>query len=163
MKKFIYILICFLLIGCARLHQTPETVFQLTTLESDPYKKTKWVKGPIYWNTGFCLLRAFINEYNNVSIYQFYITDRNKNWIFYNRAYDSNGEKLNFLEIDRRVSSGMTEEDFVIEFERSYLDQASFNGLNIKAVGKRGENVFILPPYYIQGFLQKVDSFTKYK
>ena len=93
----------------------------------------------------------------SVSFYQFYISDSYKDWRFYNRAYDANGNRLDFVEIDHQVTRGAwTQEDFAINLSRSYLEKAKSNGLNIKAVGKRGEKIFVLPGFYVDGFLKKL-------
>ena len=77
-------------------------------------------------------------------------------WRFFDRACDANGNRFRFNEIDHEVtSSAWTKETFAVDLSREYLDIAKSSGLDIKVIGKRGEKIFVLPAFYIEGFLKK--------
>lgn len=143
---------------------TADDVFLNTSVAVDGYRKTTWIKGPLFRSsyniTNTIFLRCLVQE-ENVSFYQLYISDKKQDWRFYNSAYDLKGKKLNFVQIDHEVTSGaMTKEDFAISLTKDYLTENTQTGLNIKIYGKRGDVVLSLPPHYIQGFLRKVEAYT---
>lgn len=175
MSKIALICLAFLLLaGCAMTPpiKTSNDVFMRSSIYNDPYKKTTWIRSPMFINhdpflqgmgSYYAFLRVLVND-RYVTFYQFYISDSDENWRFFNRAYDSNGNKLDFVEIDHQIKSSQSvrmQEDFTINLSREYLDGAKNSGLNIKAVGKRGEKIFVLPGYYVEGFLKKVDEYTR--
>jgi hypothetical protein len=171
-----YLIICFsflILTGCATTIpiKTADDVFNNSVVEIDPYQKTTWINSPTFSNfdgTGYyyAYLRALLTDKRYVDFYQLYVSDTSSNWRFYDRAYDSKGRKLDFLNINHQVTNNaMTEESFAIEFGRDvdYLERAKSDGLNIKVVGKQGERIIILPGFLFDGFLRKVDDYTKIK
>lgn len=168
MRKMASLCLTFLLLaGCAITPpiRTSEDVFLKSSVDIDPYKKTTWIYSPIFRNYEgmgyyYAFLRALVTD-KSVTIYQFYISDTSKDWRFFDRAYDSNGIELDFLGIDHQVTdSAFTQEDFAINLSRAYLDHEKTNWLNIKAIGKRGEKIFVLPGFYIEGFIKKVDEYA---
>lgn len=84
-------------------------------------------------------------------------------WRFYNSAYDIDGNKLDFLSIDRKVDTcgkfGCRHfEDVGITVTRGYLDSHRDSGIRLKVSGRAGEAIVDLPPGYIQGFLRHLDA-----
>ena len=148
---------------------TRQAVYGKTTVTSDPYNKSSWIKSPAYTSNYIAgsgklqssKLRAYVKN-KEVVHYQFYASDSDKNrWRFFDSAYDSQGTKLKFHRIDREVSKGAwTNEIFAIDLSREYLEGALSAGLNIKVYGKRNNQIFRLPGLYIAGFLDKVDFYT---
>jgi|GEM_PF-2875296 len=51
------------------------------------------------------------------------------------------------------VDSGWCIEDFTITVSREYLSNSIvYGGINFKADGQRGDRIFIIPSFYIEGF-----------
>ena len=156
------VVIVFLLTGCVSTRYiTTDEVYTKTTSTYYPYKKTTWINGPPiripYTAAGYSdvFLRTLVAD-GKPQFHQLYIRFNGFEWVFFNRAYDINGNQLDFEEIDRMVeSTGTVEEDFVITFERDYLESAAKTGINIKCIGKRGERVVTLEPTYVEGYLKK--------
>ena len=48
-----------------------------------------------------------------------------------------------------------------VRLTREDLTQASDEGLKVNIVGRGDEPVVIVPPYYVTGFLMKVDAITQ--
>lgn len=149
------------LVGCnpAMRYETARSVAAKSTVERDPYKGVTWTRTP-YINTypiGFLFRHA---QTKDLETYQLYINFLSSDWVFFDRAYDSDGRKLEFVRIDREVGyGGSVTETFGINFTRSYLEEkAKSDGLNIKFSGKRGEQVYTWRPIWIEGFLMKVDN-----
>ena len=167
MRKIIFICVSLVMLaGCAVTPpiKTSNDVYMRSSVDVDPYKKTTWIRSPMIYNwerMGYyhAFLRALVND-KSVSFYQFYVSDSAKDWRFYDRAYDASGNDLDFVEIDHQVTdSAWTKEVFAINLSRQYFDDAKNTGLNIKAVGKRGDKIITLPGFYVEGFLQKVDEY----
>lgn len=149
--------------GCVATNsiRTSIDVFSQTTIDNDPYKKTTWIYTPRFEGYRYdSLLRALIKNKNLIT-YQFYVSDEAEDWRFYSNAYDKSGAELDFIEIDREVTRGITKEDFAISLSKNYLEKSIAKGINIKASGKRGDKVFFMPGYFIEGFLKKIDMYIK--
>ena len=151
-----------LLTGCnqAQRYQTAEQVAADSTVEKDPYKAVVWTRTPhIYARPIGFFFRHFETKYGSEK-YQLYINFMSSDWVFFDQAYDSDGRRLDFVKIDRDVRyGGSVKEAFAINFPRSYLEEkAKGDGLNIKFVGKRGEQILLLRPIWVEGFLMKVDN-----
>ena len=166
------LVVVFLLSGCGppQKYRTADEVYTKTISTHDAYKKATWVKSPtvrVYhpyqtpYSTGYSdlLLRTLVVE-GRSEFHQLYVTFYGYDWIFFNRAYDINGNQLKFTKIDRVVASLGIQEDFVITLAEDYLESATKSGLNIKFVGKRGERVVTLGPHYVEGYLKKYRKLT---
>jgi hypothetical protein len=164
--------ISLLLAGCAATQlNSAEAVYAGTEITRDTYKGTTWIVSPGSSSvvqskngTGYVFEDVYLRVLASAKpepLYQLYMDATCREWKFFDRLYDSRGNRLDFVSIDRRVdSSGASvREIFAANLTRQYLDTARFSGLNVKAVGSRGEHVFTLPPHYVVGFLNRVDSF----
>ena len=137
-------------------------------IENDDFKKHTIYRGPDIagWRDSL-FIRAWRNYGSNHVTYQIYIQDHySGDWRFYNRAFDSNGNNLDLIEISRDVGScgqyGCSFDEHVgVKIDRKYLDDSVKTGIRIKLYGKAGQEIFFIPGGYIQGFLKKVDSFKK--
>ncbi len=154
-----------LLNGCSGL-KTADDVYRQTTSSHDPYKKATWVKGPVapidyteYESSGSA--KVFLRSNIEDDIHQLYLEFCGESWIFFNSAYDIDGNQLKFTQIDRHVlkESGIIER-FVVSFSRHYLKSAAQEGLNMKFEGKRGERTVVLGPLYVQGYLKRLGEST---
>lgn len=162
------ITVMFLFVGCVAINpiKTSNDVLSKTIIDNDPYKKITWIRTPAFRNYGgigyySSFLRVLIKNENPIT-YQFYVSDEAKSWRFYSDAYDNSGARLDFIGIDREVtSSAWTKEDFVISLSKDYLEKSTVTGINIKASGKRGDKIFFIPGYFVDGFLKKIDMYLK--
>ncbi len=169
MKYLLVLLCCIMLGGCAASMTTAEDVEKKSTVSEDTYKKERWIYGPEYperdpfsASMEKSRLRALIKD-GKVAFYQLYHDHHSRDWYFLDSATDSSGKALNFLKIDSTVGyGGVTHETVAVTFSRQYLDAAAAGtGLDIKIDGKRYFVVVKMPPFYVQGFLKKVDTLGK--
>lgn len=96
-------------------------------------------------------------------VYQIFVRDQYRdNWRFYDAAYDSDGNRLNFASIDRKTDDCRYGCDFYetmsITVPLGYLEQRRDRGLIIKIMGKAGERVVEVPAGYVAGFVDAVKS-----
>jgi hypothetical protein len=138
-------------------------------VESDQVKKcTKYV-GPDYpgnipGNNVF--LKAWKYDAPSITKYQISVCSYYQgDWRFYNRAHDSNGNKLVVTLDDiesgasscSRYSSSHCEHIGII-VDREYLENRKNIGISFKVEGKGGAQIFTLPPAYIDTFLNLVGT-----
>lgn len=133
-----------------------------TEVGPDPFNRGTEIKGP-WINTpipsvGFqrSRLRHYTTE--QFDLYQLYVQYVAESWALFERAYDTRGDELKFTKIERQAHRPWIWEDFAINLERAYLDRAAAEGLNLRAIGRKGDTLLKLPAFYVQGFLKKVDS-----
>ena len=147
----------------------PVAVASKVTVESDNFKKTRSVKGPncasVFGDSVF--LRSVEDQRDpGKSFIQIYVMDYySDDWRFYHSAYDSNGNQLDFISIDREVGScskyGCSHyEHMAMNVSRKYLEQAIATGVSFQVSGKAGKEQFLIPGGYIQGFLNVLDGKT---
>jgi len=143
---------------------TPSDVFSNSTVLNDSYQSTTLIESPgVFQAQGMgghrLSLQAKFNSVGDIS-YSLQVQDSQASgWRFFDRAYDSNGQKLEFIDIDHDVTLGITSEFFSINLSRSYLDNAAIESINIKVFGENGESLILLPNHYVEGFLQKIDAY----
>lgn len=143
-----------------------ESVKVRTTSTRDDFKKLFNFKGPNLFQNGprSLFLRATRFDKSAELFIQLYFRDQyDGEWRFYDSAYDIEGNKLDFVSIDRKVDTcakyGCSHfEDVGITLTRDYLDSRRETGTRLKVSGRAGEAIVVLPPGYIQGFLQALDS-----
>jgi len=150
-----------------------EKIFKQTRVETDDHRKLTLVIGPsveISTSPGHELCFAYLKSIEAFSQFQLIVTCHAQEWNFFNQAYATDAEKLKFVEIDRQVEkrryrsklrSGWYEsykhETFGITVSREYLEKALNQGVDIKVIGRTGEQIIKLPAFYIEGFLKKVN------
>lgn len=142
----------------------PVTVRTQTTKTYDEFKKITTYLGPDLSPVRYeaLLIRAFGPDARNM-MYQIYVRDQyGKQWRFYNSAYDSDGNKLEFLSISRDVGSCRYGcdyyEDMGIGVSRQYLEQHKTTGLRFKISGRGGEEIYQIPAGYVRGFLDAIEK-----
>lgn len=135
------------------------------TVERDNFKKhTRYVS----FNDGRGFDTLFLRAYKYddpkmPSLYQIYVADYyDGDWRFYNTAYDSNGKRMDFVQISRDVGacgrySGCSKtEHLALTVDRAYLESGANTGIQFQVSGKAGSEVFNLTGPAIAGFLKAV-------
>jgi len=153
--------------GCEAGQMTAREIHYFTAVKPSPSGESALVQGPtakIYFSytgaTGYAdvFLRTFVRE--GPDLHQLYVAFRDQNWVFFNQAYDKDGNKLEFTEIDRKeVTAGITEH-FAAKLSDEYLESATDTGLEVKFLGKQGERTVRLRSRYVRGYLQKYKELT---
>jgi len=166
-RATILLTLVFLFSGCEAGQMTAREVHYFTAVQPRPSRESALVQGPsakIYFSssgaTGYAdvFLRTFVRE--GPDLHQLYVAFRDQNWVFFNQAYDKNGNELEFTEIDRKeVTAGITEH-FAAKLTDEYLESASNTGLQVKFLGKQGERTVRLRSRYVRGYLQKYKELT---
>jgi hypothetical protein len=91
---------------------------------------------------------------------QLYVAFHDEDWVYFSRAYDSNGNELKFIEIKREEATAGITEHFAATLSDDYLESATRKGLEVKFVGKRGERKVYMRPHYVKGYLKKYRELT---
>lgn len=100
---------------------------------------------------------------NSAPIFQIYVADLYQGpWRYYRTTWDSDGTKLDTLQITRNVvSCGGWEcyrnEEVALIITRDYLEQHRTKGLRFKLSGSGGEYIFTVPAAHIDAFLDVVN------
>ena len=169
--KTILIVLVLLLGGCSEAGlRTATGVYTHTSSSIDSDAKIAWIKGPTdkkyfadYGTSGYAdvFLRTLVKDGHDT--HQLYVAFRDEDWVYFSRAYDSNGNELKFIEIKRqKVTAGITEH-FAATLSNDYLESATRKGLEVRFVGKRGEREVYIRPHYVKGYLKKYRELTATK
>ncbi len=162
--------------GCTSMlePQNFDQTYNKVTFSEDKYKGNRTYEAPqitlksnsgldASWLYGF--LRLIKSDTSNS--YCLYGKYEGSNWAFFDKANDSESKSLQVAKIDRHVGTFVSKtnvtEDVCIVLDREYLESKKDTGLNIKLIGQRREITFVVPAYYIQGFLKAVDLVEKEK
>ena len=144
--------------------QAPEPEVRPTStdkvkVEYDNFKKLTNFKGQSLINSGSeMFLRGWKLDGKKDTTYQIYVVSSyGGDWRFYNSAYDSDGNRLDFTSISRDVDCskyGCTHyEHLGLSVTKQYLNKNKSLGINFKVSGKAGEATFLMPGSYIEDFL----------
>jgi hypothetical protein len=133
-----------------------------TKVEHDEYKKTTSFTGANASQYNTLLIRGWRDDKTKTARFQIYADSFYAGqWRFYNDAYDSDGNRLEFTSIDRKVVScrgGCTYTETVgLTVSRKYLEEHQETGIRFKVSGKAGEFTAELPAAYVKGFISSVD------
>ena len=165
------IVVLLLLSGCGSTkYKTPDEVDKKTTFTYDQNKKSKWIKGPTVrvdhatqkpaaMGYSDVFLRTFVAD-GRLVFHQLFVTYYGSEFVMFDEAYDINGNRLEFIEIDRDFEGQGIIEIFAIIFREDHLEAAAKTGINIKCRGRRGERVITLEPTVVKGYLQKCRELT---
>ena len=93
--------------------------------------------------------------------YQIYVRDQYEgDWRYYDSAHDQDGTGLDTTVIDRQVVTCnrgcVLWEHLGINVSRAYLENFQERGIRFKISGKRGQNIYFIPPAYISAVLSAV-------
>jgi hypothetical protein len=163
-----------LLSGCLPPLQIPQPrpiltddaqVAAMTRTTHDEYKKITNFTGANASQYNNLFLRGWRNDRTKNTEFQVYATSfYSGQWRFYREAYDSDGNRLDFVSIDRKVASCSGgsgcyyEETIGLNVSRKYLEDHKATGIRFKVSGKAGEFTEFLPAAYVKGFLDSVDA-----
>ena len=165
------IVVLILLSGCGPTkYKTPDEVDKNTTFTYDPNKKSKWIKGPSVrvdhatqkpsaMGYSDVFLQTFVAD-GRLLFHQLFVTYYGLECVFFEEAYDINGNKLELIEIDRDFENLGIIEIFAVIFREGHLEAATKTGINIKCRGRRGERIITLEPTFVEGYLQKCRELT---
>jgi hypothetical protein len=158
----ILVLLVSLLGGCEAGHMKAKEVHYFTGLRPNPSGKSGLIQGPtakVYFSdsgeSGYAdvFLRTFLRD--GPDIHQLYVAFRDRNWVFFSKAYDENGNELKFIEIERKQATPGIAEHFAATLSDDYLESATETGLEVKFSGKEGKRTVYLRARYVRGYLQK--------
>ena len=173
MKAEMTILIALVLLlgGCSEAGlRTATGVYTHTNASIDSDEKTAWIKGPTdkkyfadHGASGYAdvFLRTFVRDGSDT--HQLYVAFHDDDWVYFDRAYDSKGNELKFIEIKREKVTGGITEHFTARLSYDYLKSATGKGLEVKFVGKKGERKVYMRPHYVRGYLKKYKELTSPK
>jgi hypothetical protein len=143
----------------------PAQAAAATRATHDEYKKTTNFVGANASQYNQLHLRGWRDDKAKSVTFQIYATSfYSTQWRFYSEAYDSDGNRLEFVSIDKKVDScngpsGCYYEEAVgMNVPRKYLEDHQDTGIRFKVSGKAGEFTGFLPAAYVKGFLQSVDA-----
>lgn len=141
----------------------PVRVAARTQIKRDEYKKMTNFTGANAVKYGTLFIRAWRDDKTNKTDFQIYADSYySGGWRFYQEAYDSDGNRMDFVSIDRKVVScrgGCSYEETVgMSVTRKYLEDHQDTGIRFKVSGKAGEFTGELPAAYVKGLLMSVDA-----
>ncbi len=177
MKKFYAVLILpLILTSCATMLDPKDkaSVYKQVTFNEDKFNKSRTYTGPIITlkamkglDTSFMDGSLSRIKSNSSETYCLNIEYQDSEWAFFNQAIDNNGNKFRLIEINQKVGTFVNQtnimEKHCILMDRKYLDSMRLLGINMKVYGKNRNIEFILPSYYIDGFLDVSDMVEKNK
>ena len=154
-------------VSCAhKSNTTAEQVAANTDIEQLEYQPGTWVSGPKMGNRfeGEYHLRGNLSG-RNITYYQLVFLksrDIKKGQAFYKKSFNRDGQELPMIVIKRQAWPYETFTEVIgVRLTREDLAKASDEGLRINIVGRGDRPVVIVPPFYVTGFLKKVDAITK--
>lgn len=154
-------------LSCAhQANTTADEVADNTEIEALEYQPGTWVSGPKMGNRyeGEYHLRGNLSG-RNITYYQLvFLKSREiiKGPAFYKKSLDRDGNELPMVVIKRQAWPYETFTEVIgVRLTRDNLTQGSEEGLKVSIVGRGDRPVVIVPPFYVTGFLKKVDEITK--
>jgi hypothetical protein len=171
MNRTLYILLLIFtvlaVLSCAHKgNTTAEQVEANTEIEALEYQPGTWVSGPKMGNRfeGEYHLRGNLSG-RSITYYQLvFLKSREiiKGPAFYKKTFNRDGEELPMVVIKRQAWPYETFTEVIgVRLTREDLAKASDEGLRVSIVGRGDMPVVIVPPFYVTGFLKKVDAITK--
>ena len=166
--KTILIALVLLLGGCSEAGlRTAKGVYTHTNASIDYEAGKTWIKGPTgkkYFAdsgaSGYAdvFLRTLVRDKSDT--HQLYVAFYDQDWVYFSKAYDSNGDELRLIKIKKHKVTGGITEHFAATLSDDHLRSAARKGLEVKFVGKRGEREVYLRPHYVKGYLKKYREIT---
>lgn len=140
--------------------KTADDVAAQTKVKVDSFKNTTFISGPTFNlkdPISGTLYGGHWHLWTRTSDSMCYLsfTDWRRDWAFFDNAADAQGQRFSVSSRDTRVISGnFVEESLYMVVPLTYLRAHAESGTTIKVWGRRGEEVFEVPGFYITGFLQ---------
>lgn len=134
----------------------------------DEFKKLTKYRGPTFrigvlGEPTYLFLRAFKLDKAEKIVCQIYIQVHYwGDWRFYKYAHDSEGKKMDFTLIDRKVGTCgpgrcSKDEHIALNVTKSYLEAHKDTGIRVQISSKAGEDTIChLPGSYVKAFLSVV-------
>lgn len=154
--------------------RNPSETTNSVIIENDEFTREKKYFGPniviheelgqAQFGTVDLLIRAWKTKQSTTPELQIYVHSLSGDWQHFYGAYDSNGEKLDFLLISKEVGECLggtgvcTHEHIGINVTQEYLRKHIATGLRFKVIGKNGDEIYTINGPYIQGFLFAVNK-----
>ena len=147
----------------------PSETKNRVVIEKDDFKKTiqyvaptmRIVVSPVEVQN--ITLRSKTSLKTGKTLFQIYtLHNYDDNWRFYDKAYSSEGEKLEVTLISRDVDCYKSMcshiEVIGVDLTRDYLEKHSETGIKYKISGKVDGGIFFVPAGYIKGFLSAIPN-----
>lgn len=137
-----------------------------TLVEKYPSERTTWFIGPSVVHSASVGSENFLRAYQPAGgeiVYQLYVILKSpESWFWVHRASDGSGNRFTIEERSVDKDSELTTEHLLINLNGRYLTRvAAKRGLSLRVSGYHRAIVVELPAFYVQGFLQKISSWTK--
>ncbi|MDB6039281.1 MAG: hypothetical protein JWM99_3122 [Verrucomicrobiales bacterium] len=164
----IAILLVLLCVGCATHPLTSESVAKKTIRTTDGYRKSFEIVGPLSivpipasqeGLSAKTFLRAGGEIGGPVSWYDIVVVLNETDWVLPKEAVDRAGQRFEVHQgADRSETTKLVTDQLWIDLDRDYLNAAATRGLNFRISGEFRNQVVIVSPEYVRGFLLSVDS-----
>lgn len=147
--------------------RTAEDVASQTQVNVDSFKGTTLIRGPLFHAEDPAFGRRYNINWNlwtrpGDGMCYLSFSDWRSDWAFFDSAADAQGRAFEVTPIDTRIISGnFVEESLRITMPRAYFEAHASSGTTIKVWGRRGEEVFEVPGFYITGFLKAAAAAAK--
>lgn len=141
------------------------------SIKHDKFENSTWIETPMYLSRQGLTdtfpvelkFRAFYKQ-EQLQFLQLYIMKTDVEWGFYHSAIGEDGTKLEFVKVDKDVSSSSNivtvKEHFALNMPLEYLKKMSSQNWEIKVYGKRNEGVFIVSPALTKAFMSKLECYS---
>jgi len=163
----------FMLSACQTTRKEPDIVadadyvMTMTDVRVDSDTEETWIVTPPYFPEGRygyqVSLIARIPE-SGEPRYQVYLFSNRVEWAFFEEALAPDGTKLEVEHYGRKVGGDYDYEERIGSWvSKEQLESAAENGNNFELVflGRGGQQPVSIPPYYVEGFLKKLERFEQ--
>ena len=138
----------------------------------DKFEQVTWCYSPSFYNTKKYddEEELFFNK-NNLELKfrtiktktsimkQLYFVYSSSDWSFFYSAFDENGNKLSFTEIDQNVlHNGRINEKFGINIDDRFISKYKDTGVEIKIKGKKQDLIFKIQPAVIEALSEHLKN-----
>lgn len=144
---------------------TPEQWSQQIVRERDEYRRVTILRTKMLQKSDYSIFlrstRADVSpELDGIVLY---VAATMNEWKFLDRAYSLDGQEWPTTVIDRTVGycgrNGCSlHEHIVVHLPRSYLATKTDDGIDIKLVGRLGDQLVYVAGAYVQGFLNELPA-----
>jgi hypothetical protein len=127
----------------------PMTNTSVTTSYDNYKKETKYTGRKVENKETFTFIRAWKSDNNPLLTFQIYIDIMYPgDWRFYNAAYDLDGNRLDLVKINQKVSNcgryGCTHNEHIgLNINKEYLLAHKLTGINLKLTSKSGKETTV--------------------
>ena len=145
-----------------------DSAYSKVTFTTDQYQGTRTYKSTaitlknVKWNDpDFLMGQLSLTKSSKQELYCLLTLYHGENWSFFEKVFDSNQQELQLVKGTNRVGSlgysvNVTEQG-CIAMDRSYLEKAALEGLDMKLVGQNRNIIIKVQPFFVKAFLDAVD------